>query len=65
MEETTTATPKSLDEHMREFEQWLKDRHLQPVIVAQGVITGAIMPIDDFWRHEGHKLTIILQPAQR
>lgn len=63
-ETTTTTTPKSLDEHMREFEQWLKARNLQPIVVALGKRSGSISPIVDFMP-DTHQATFILQPVQR
>lgn len=59
-----TESPKTLDQHAADLDAWLKERGLQPIVVARGIRTGALVPVDDFMP-DTHVATFVLQPVQK
>lgn len=63
--ETTNEVtkPPTIQQHLADLTQWCAQRGVVIVPVAQGVRTGAIVPISDFV-HTTHLPRWTLQPAE-
>lgn len=63
-EATTEATkPPTIQQHLADLQQWCAQRGVSIVPVAQGVRTGAVVPIADFMP-DTHLPRWTLQPAE-
>lgn len=67
MEQTTETTKApSIQDHVNELHRWLAERNLVLGVVAQGVRTNALTPIEDFMPANGsHVATWALQFKQQ